>query len=156
MPENDEILKIWDRLVTTIENATVDNGLLKKRIGDLVIKTVTRRSKAGFGVGKGKSQVQLAPLKDSTIRSRRWLKKKGRLQSDTTPEKSNMTATGEALKDLTMNIDRSGVNVVFGSEESDVKIRNQSNREIMNLTREEEQAVTNLVADAVVAALKKF
>lgn len=150
-----ESLKIWDRLVTLIERATVDNNALKQDLGREVIKQVSARTRRGIGVVK-KVAKPFKPLKGNTIRKRRSLQKRGKLSPETSPTKSNMTESGELVKSLREDVIPTGVNVTLEGTENKRKARNNPDRILMDVTKEEEQALTNMVAKEIVKALKKF
>lgn len=153
-----DLVRIWDKLVSTIEKATVDNPTLKRRLGQETIKEVRDRTRKGLGVGKGKTDKLLKPLSDGYVFQRKTLRKSGKLSGETTPSKSNFTKTGEALDTLTFKVTKDGVNVTPKDEKNKIKFKDQdkNEREVLKLTKEEEQKLTNLVADEIVKSLKNF
>lgn len=153
---NIELDTLVKRLRDLVESATSGSAQLKKAIGKLVIDTVQKRTKDGFGVSKNKSKQQLKPLSTKTVKTREYLRTKGKLSSETSPNKSNLVQSGDMINDLTFTVGTDSVTVELNSEDSKFKAKNQKDREFMNLTKEEEQAITNLVAGSIVSALKKF
>lgn len=150
-----ESLKIWDRLVTTIERATTFNPTLKRNLGQETIKFVKDRTQRGLGVVKKKLK-PFKKLTKGTISGRRSLRKSGKLSSRTTPETSNMTETGELTNSLDLKVTTEGVEVFIKGKANEDKARYNDDRVLMDVTKEEEQALTNMVAKEIVKALKKF
>lgn len=150
-----ESLRIWDRLVTLIEKATVDNPTLKRVLGQTTIKIVQDRTQKGIGVEK-KQPAAFPGLKNSTKRRRRTLRKAGKLSSKTTPEKDNMTRTGKLTESLDYEIHPTGVEVKVPDIKDRRKLKNNPERRIMDVTKQEEQDLAKIVADEIVKALKKF
>lgn len=150
-----ESLKIWDRLVTTIEKATVDNNRLKTSLGQRTIEIVKERTQRGFGVVKKKLEA-FPGLKKSTKRRRRTLRKSGKLSSRTTPETDNMTRSGQLTNSLKYEVEPDGVNVKIVGSKNETKARENPDRVLMDVTKKEEAELTKIVADEIVRALRKF
>lgn len=91
-----------------IENALreAQKDIKKKRvldpIGEGLADEIKKRTRLGYGVDRnGGRQQKLKPLKDSTRKSRAYMKRKGKLHPDTSPAKSNLTMTGEMTDSIT-------------------------------------------------------
>ena len=156
-----DLVLIWDKLVTTIEKATVDNPLLKHKLGQNTIELVEKRTRKGFGVsisGQGtKKKVPLKELENGYKRERRYLQRRGSLSAKTTANKSNFTKSGQAMDNLTFDVIPSGVNVKPRPEDKK-KFKNQDKREfqVLDLTKEETDKLTRDVAAAIVKAFRNF
>lgn len=75
-------------------------NIKKKRvldpIGEKLADEIKKRTRLGYGVdGNGGRQQKLKPLKDSTRRSRKYMKNAGKLHPETSPARSNLTMTGD-------------------------------------------------------------
>lgn len=151
-----ELTRIFNKLVQVVTDATVNNGSLKKTLGEKTKNFVFKRTKAGKAVGKGKTEDQLKPHTASYKRERRFLQRRGKLASDTSPATSNLTKSGEMLADLKSDITDKGAIVYLGSNESKIKMKEQKKGEVMKLTKQEEDSLARTVAASIVLALRKL
>ena len=135
---------------------TVYSPRTKQAIGEFAVRQVKRRTKRGLGVNN-KTLEPLKELKSSTVKTRRALKKNGKLSSDTTPDKSNLTQSGNMLNDLQWEDKGRSVEINFKTSKSNEKAENNNDkRQFMDLSKQEEEEVANIVARQIAAALKNI
>lgn len=91
-----QLSDIEKKIESKIDRA-IDLSLDDKLARDLV-EQIVKRTKLGYGVGENGEQTRLARLSDSYAERRRRLK--GELDTDTSPKRSNLTATGQLLDAL--------------------------------------------------------
>lgn len=152
----DELTKIFNKLIEVVTDATVNNAGLKRTLGIKTKDAVFKRTKSGKAVGKGKTEETLKPHTASYVRKRRFLQRRGKLASDTSPTTSNLTKSGEMLSDLKSDITDTGAIVYLGSNDSKNKMRKQNKGEVMKLTKQEEDSLARTVAASIVLALRKL
>jgi len=154
-----DLILVWNRLKKNIEKSTADNATLKSKLGEQTIDLVVKRTKEGFGVATGvKNKKALAPLKDGYVRQRKSLRKTGKLASDTTPNKSNFTKSGDALRNLQANITDNGTIVTPDTTKNRDKFANQdrNERQVLDLTKEEQDKLARTVAASIIKGLRSF
>jgi len=152
----DKLRTVWFKLARTIIEASKGNASLKKELGETQQEAIFKRTKAGNQVGTGRSETRLPNLKQSYIKSRKYLQRAGKLASDTTPTKSNATKSGEMLSDLENNITSTGTLISLKTVESKEKMQLLEDRRIMDATKKEVDELTKLVKESIVSALLKF
>ena len=140
-------------LANKLNNLLNDSVLaeIHNALGQKASQMVTDRTKSGFGVKKNNSgETQLKPLSPKYIEQRKKLKSRGKLSSETTPNKSNLMKTGEMLNDIIYK-SNSKEAVVFIKEEKNKKkaIRGKKERPFMNLSKNEIQELTNIVNEKI-------
>lgn len=134
----------------------LDSRRLKDVIGKQVISIIFKRVKKGFGVtsefSSAPGQQRFDPLSTSYKAFRR--RNSGKLARDTSPNKSNLTFTGELLKSMTYRRLKKRVKVMIPSTVRTDGLSNKRLKEIllekgihfMQLTKTE-QAKLNRVVD---------
>jgi len=121
-----------DKLEKAVDNA-IDDKLAKDTANQ-----VRKRTQLGYGVDENGKQVKLEPLSIDYKETRK--KNKTRLSGNSTPGKSNLTATGQMLKGLT---GRAKDNQIFiritGSRTTDLTgyPSNLSNAEVADFVEEQ-------------------
>lgn len=90
---------LQDKLQDAVDHVTSKTYM--NELGNDLIKDIQKRTRLGYGVEEslGK-QAKFKPLAESTKKSRKYKKRKGELSGDTSPAKSNLTETGDMVKDL--------------------------------------------------------
>ena len=81
-----------------------------KPIAQKVLETVRDRTRAGYGVNDSNQIEPLKGLAETTKARRRSFK---RLSRFTTPEKSNLTMTGDMLRSLRAEVGKGNIKLVF-------------------------------------------
>lgn len=72
-----------------------------EQVGNFAASMVKTRTQLGYSVDKpGAPKKKFAPLKPSTIKQRKKLKKGQALNENTSPTKSNLTRTGQLLSSI--------------------------------------------------------
>ena len=133
-----------NNLNKAIEDAFSINYL--SQTGNDIVKQIQVRTRSGFGVQQNNArQARLRPLSPQYVRSRRDAAKAGILSNTTSPQRSNLTYTGNMLASITSSASRSRIQFGFSNpeavstaEEVQSKGRpffNLSSTEIRNLTR---------------------
>lgn len=107
---SDPVKQIQDALRQI--DKVVDNSLSTKNMSKIAkdaAKEIKERTRDGYGVNHHDSnEIPLKELKDLTIDIRRDFKSKGLLSTDTTPETSNVTRTGEMTDSISGGSSRKG------------------------------------------------
>ncbi len=88
--------KLRDAIKSVLPEITKASQM--RKYGELAAGMIKLRTRLGSGVAyDGADKEKLKPLKPSTIERRKGLKATGRLSGETSPRKSNLTATGQLL-----------------------------------------------------------
>lgn len=148
-----ELQKCLNKIIATIRLASTDSPRTKKLVADEAEKIVVERTKKGFGVFR-KQPVKLGPLARPTVKKRRYLKRKGKLAGDTTPEKANLTESGAMLKDVEARPTKDGAEVILKTPKSREKAKN--NKNFMDITKEEKKRLVEIVEKRIQRALNKL
>jgi hypothetical protein len=145
------------------------NNKRTMEIGEFIIEKVRVRTRLGYGVsGNLQPREKLAPLAESTKRIRKGLKKAGELSELTTPNRSNLTMTGQMLDSLVVKvisagkfvIDVTGIRKKLKKDDLPtnkavaVKVTEEG-RPFMFLTDKDYKALINFVRDGFKSVLKK-
>jgi hypothetical protein len=100
-----ELMKTLNSVISELNSKPV-----LQEIGDQVVEIIKKRTRTGYGVDKsGGSKQKLKPLATSTKKTR----KKKKLDSTTTASKSNVTQTGDMLRDLGAYVEDEKVTIGF-------------------------------------------
>lgn len=136
----------------------LEDKALYSEIGQDVSKNVKDRTRSGFGVeDNGAKAVKLKALKSSYKKERRRLRKTGKLSSDTSPAKSNLTKTGEMVDSVTYTADPKSVNIYIKGPKNKEKAKYQVNegRSFMNLSKREIQDITDIIEEKLKKDIRK-
>lgn len=152
----DSISKLLDNLQETIE-ADLKKGAISK-IADTTKEAVKERITAGLGVSVNNgTEKPFKKLKDSTIRRRERLQKKGRLSSKTSPETSNQTESGEMVREI--KAIKSGLNITIkpsASREDVAQKQEEMGRPSFNLSKKEIDKIEEVVEKTVDSVINKL
>lgn len=124
-----------------------------KALADMLKDDIIKRTKLGFGVNnKGESQSKLKPLSESTKKARKHMK----LDSTTSPAKSNLTQSGDLLRDLKTVVAQNVASIELGSQESRDKAmwNEQKGRTFMNISKSQILNITNILKKKIAELLK--
>ena len=116
-------------------------------IGRQIVNQVQVRTRAGFGVRQNNARQQrLKALSREYIEARRFARKLGILNSSTSPNRSNLTFSGNMLESINHRLRRGGLTFGFSNklaEETAEEVQsrgrpffNLSSTEIRKLTRQ--------------------
>lgn len=95
-PNLNEISKQIDNVIDKLQSRSSI-----EKIARMLARLIKVRTRLGYGSeGPDSSRRALKPLKRSTKNARRYKKKAGRLSRETTPNRSNLTDTGQLLDSL--------------------------------------------------------
>lgn len=128
-----------------IDQALDDNYL--KGVGRDTVRQIQVRTRSGFGVASnGASQRRLRPLSSQYVEARRFARSLGILSETTTPQRSNLTFSGNMLESINYRVNNRRIMFGFSNQRAEdvaeeVQSRgrpffNLSNTEIRNLTRQ--------------------
>lgn len=109
-------------------------------IGKMTSEQIKTRTRLGKGVPESEGSFQaLKPLADSTVGIRKDKKKAGKLSALTTPNKSNLTETGELLDSLKYQSTNTEVRIYIEGQQNQKKANDQvaQGRKFMNLSKTE-------------------
>lgn len=116
-----------------------------EQIGKQVRNQIVKRTRQGFGVKAaedGAGGTKLASLQPATIIFRKKLADLGKLSSETSPKKSNLTMTGHMLDSLVYQATKFNVKIVFSdsfaakkAEYAHAGAKNRKKRIFMYLTK---------------------
>lgn len=121
-------------------------------IGKTVSAQVKTRTRLGKGVDENNaSQKNLKPLQDGTKLRRKAKKQLGKLSSETTPAKSNLTDTGEMLNSLKYETSATEVRIYIDGENNQKKARDQvkQGRKFMKLSKAEVNTVISIISKKI-------
>lgn len=98
-----------------------------QQLGAMASDMIRLRTRLGYGVEKpGQPRSKLATLAESTKKERKRLKGKGRLNESTSPNKSNLTRTGQLLSSLgVLSYGKTSVTVGVSGPRNDGKTNEQ-------------------------------
>jgi hypothetical protein len=147
--------KKLSRAVNESVSEIVGSSFLNE-VGKFTRDLVKKRTKLGKGVSKsGGPSTKLEPYKESYVKQRRILKKKGQLAG--TPKKSNLTKSGEML-DKSLDHVVSGRKILVGmnDDESAKKAAFVSKtRPFLNLSGAEIKQIIRKIRDKAKAVFRK-
>ena len=127
-----------------------------EKVGEETVKMVRKRTQLGYGSNKGKKE-KLEALSDAYKKQRKRLKKKGKLSKNTSAGKSNLTQSGDMLKDLDFDAKDNEVTIDFASELSKKKAVwvTDGDRPFLALTKQEIKRITKYLQDMADKLIKK-
>lgn len=135
----------------------LDQGVMSEAA--IIAKEMVRsHTKKGYGVDKeGAPQKRLKGLSESYKKQRRRLKRQGILSPDTTPNKSNLTNTGDMLKSLSHRSTRNTATVFLKGDKEKKKAEKQAKvgRKFMNLSKSERQRIKKIIQEAIHKGINK-
>lgn len=124
----------------------------------LAKELVVSRTSRGFGVDSPEGQEKkLKGLSTSYKGKRKKLKRSGKLSSQTTPTKSNLTQTRQMLESVDYQAQQ-GKGTVFLNDnraETKAQLQEQQGRKFLNLSKKETKEVTKLIEDQILNDIKK-
>jgi hypothetical protein len=127
-------------------------------VGEYAVGKIKARTRKGFGVSeRGEKTQRLAGLKDNYKEQRKRLKQQGKLSGETSPNKSNLTKTGEMLDNFKVTPTENSVTISFNSPKLSARARYVSDkgRPFLNLSKQELWKVNKIIKDAIKAGIKK-
>lgn len=118
---------------------------------------IRERTRRGFGVPDGSNaQSRLKPLAESTKKSRRSKKKRGKLSSKTSPGKSNLTDTGQLLDALYGRLNSRRVAEIAlksrrrgGGSNDEVAFFVSAERQFLNFSKSELKKLDDFLSDRI-------
>lgn len=163
----EELAKIQAAITAAVNDAIAPTQM--KRIAGLAEDEIRVRTRLGKGVATPNGpQGAFAPLKPSTIESRKRAKIRGDLSNESSPSKSNLTSTGEMLDSLRGTATGKGKAVVKPTGTRDSGLTNEKlasfhergtpkmrKRPFMNLSSLQVDRITDEVRRDVLARVKK-
>lgn len=134
-----------------------------KKYGEMAAEMIRLRTRLGSGVEReGAEKQKLKPLADSTKKQRQSKKKSGKLSSLTTPNRSNLTDTGQMLDSIrTLSTSRGKAKVGPVGNRSDGKLNerisewvSEAGRPFNSLTKVEQKRLLDAIKRDFKATLK--
>lgn len=123
------------------------------KISNNTIKSIVDRVRSGMGV-KNKSETRLKPLSQSYIDQRR---KSRKLDSTTSPSKSNLTFSGRMLRSITSKIGTFRMVLGFSNSENKAKAGYVSkDRPFFDLTKKEEEKLIEELKKPLLKEVKRL
>jgi len=110
-----DLKKELNKIKKTFES-TIDANDMRK-LGKFSVEMIHKRTKLGYGVANfyegdknsiNQKKKRLKPLSPAYVKFRQRMKKAGKLDSSTTVKKSNLTLTGQMLKNLGISSVKAG------------------------------------------------
>lgn len=130
----------------------LEKSALQQIAADL-LEQIYRRIKDGYGVSNGK-QSKLAPLSDTYIKWRG--KNSNKLDSTTSPRKSNLTKSGQMLDSMVTEVSNGEIIITFGNGEAKGKARyNNETRPFFDLTNTELDHLINILKQTLIDAMNE-
>lgn len=142
-------------------------GTLIREVGDAqtmvkvakqTAETVKKRTRRGFGVEQtGGRSKRLKKLADGYKKTRRGLKKRGQLSTETTPAKSNLTKSGEMLDSIKGEGKTRQARIYIDGSRNEKKVKDQveQGRVFMNLNRAEVKDIIDILEEDLNKDMKK-
>lgn len=140
----------------------VTNGLMEE-LGNQAIALIRKRTRLGYG-SKNNQRVKLDPLAATTVARRTLFKRRGILSSETSPKRSNLTATGQLLDSLKIikitsrvaTIGADGSRIEGGSNDKVAKHVTDNGRPFLELTTSESNQLAKIAEAALDKALRRI
>jgi hypothetical protein len=129
-----------------------------RQVGKLAKEIVVDRTSRGFGVSQPEgNKEKLKSLSTEYKRDRRRLKKQGKLASQTTPTKSNLTKSRQMLDSVDFNGQKGKAEVFLNDNRAETKAQLQArqDRKFMNLSKDETKQVVKLLEEKIINDIKK-
>jgi len=149
--------KLEDKL-NNIVKAFEDPKTIKS-LGASTAKRIVARSRKGLVVDNTiGTERKNDPLRPITKERRRRLKSKGQLDSRTSPNKSNLTATGKMLNDVQVTrVGKRSSTIGFKKKKERVKAKHvqDAGREFFNLSNKDVDALVEKVVARINKAIKE-
>lgn len=128
------------------------------RVAKVAAKEVRDRTRDGYGVPKPLSKRErLKKLKETYQKRRQSLRKQGKLSSQTTPTKSNLTKSGEMIDNVDGRGSKNKAEVFVKGKKNKDKAAQQSDagRTFMNLSKKEAEKAVNIIKEDIEKDIKK-
>jgi phage gpG-like protein len=141
-----------------LSKTTIDKELMDE-IASKTTKNVQTRTRKGFGVDTdGSKATKLEGLSESYKKQRKRLRKQGKLDSTTSPSKSNLTKSGDMLKDITYKTTENTATIFIGNNKGVKKAKYQDKvgRKFMNLSKNEIKEIEDIVDEKIQKDIKKI
>ena len=140
-----------DKLFKGLTGLTSFSNSVLNRAGADLVKRIKDRVRLGYGCASdGGSKSKFKSLAAATIKSREWLKGKGKLASYSSPGKSHLTATGAMMDNLAHQVKSGVLTILFPSrKEADKAKINSETRPFMHLTKTEVKAVSDILQEYI-------
>lgn len=142
-----------DKLITQVGSR--DN---MRQVGKLAKELVVNRTSRGFGVSRSEGpKEKLKALSPNYKSARRRLRKQGRLSSETTPTRSNLTKSRQMLESVDSNGQKNRAEVFLNDNAAETKAQLQAKqgRKFMNLSKDETKQITDLLEKQIINDIKK-
>lgn len=138
-----------------INDKIKDTSELKERIGKHIANSIKERMVDGQGTDGSGSTAAYKPLKDSTIKHRKYLQKKGKLSGNTTPDKSNQISSGLMYDSIDYDVIKNEIKIgPKNTRNQEIAGYNEKNgRPTFYLTNEEQKDIDELVNEFIDDAL---
>jgi hypothetical protein len=157
MSEADKIRRIREELEKAIREVTSSESL--KKLAEDLPERIKVRTRLGYGVSdNGGPRKRLEPLAASTKRSKNYKKKSGKLSNQTTPNRSNLTDTGELLDNLVVESSKDSEVTIKPKGERNEKVARyvtEQGREFLNLSKPELKGFLDNLGKALLDKINK-
>ena len=130
-----------------------------KDLGETAKSLVQKRTRLGGGsTGPGGSRTKLDPLSDKYRAQRKRFKKTNVLDSTTTPAKSNLTKTGEMLREIGVKISGTRIRLEFTTAFAKKKAKwvQDAGRKFFSLTEPERKQLEKKLSKEAQEILNKI
>lgn len=146
--------KDLEQYLTKVKNSIKDMNVAA--LGAQLVENIKERTKKGIdATGK-----QFKPIKPATMREKKSLQKRGRLSSDTTPDKSNLIRTGEMVESTKSTIIKKETSqtIIISPTGSDNQKKASDNkklgREYVGITASDEKLIKEYIISEITKILK--
>ncbi len=154
----DDFIKDFDKNVKQVQTKLEENKVWDE-FGWEIVETIKKRTRQGFGVESNEaSKKKLDPLTTKYRNRRKSLKKQGRLSTDATPAKSNLTLQGGMIDSLAPKRIDDGVRVEPTGEHNKDKTKWNADkgRSYLHLSKPEIKRLTKSFNDKLDKILDKI
>ncbi len=168
MPKKNDMRTQIDKLTKKLNDKIINKILNDKLLRFLAIEMVTMmklRVRRGKGVKQELgSEHKFPPLKPSTIRARKYLKKQGKLMSGVGPSRNGLIASGQLTNAIYYILKKSGIRLKVIKNRVGENINNhelmdwqkKNNREFFHVSKKEFDKIKKILRAKLKELIKAF
>lgn len=151
-----EALKQFEKNLKEIQTKLLTNPDIWDKVGKFAVNLIQKRTRLGYGVSApGEVKQALKPLSPGYVK---W-RKKHRPPGPTTPQKSNLTYTGDMLEDIGYRIiNGHDIEIFMTTDESNKKAawNQQNGRPFLYISDTEYTQIKNYIEQLLNEEIKKL
>jgi len=142
----------------TLLPSRLAKGSMLKVMADQSAAAIKKRTREGFGITKWLGSKKKLRITDATKKIRRSLKKAGKLSTDTSPTKANLTRSGDMLNNFEVSSSKRTLYELKPGANDLSKVREleKIDMRFFGLTKKEYTDVKNIALDSIIREFKKL